>query len=51
MLRKVIAQQVAAMMVLPNKLPIVLSNDIAKQVVKLPEPEVGVQLYTSYCTF
>lgn len=50
-LRKVIAQQVAAMMVLPNKLPIVLSNDIARQVVKLPEPEVGVRLYSFYCTF
>ncbi|XP_025204674.1 extended synaptotagmin-2 [Melanaphis sacchari] len=38
-LKKVIAQQVAALMVLPNKLPIVLSNEIAAHVVKLPEPE------------
>ncbi|XP_050422686.1 extended synaptotagmin-3 isoform X2 [Adelges cooleyi] len=38
-LRKVITQQVSALMVLPNKIPIVLSNDIAPQLVKLPEPE------------
>uniref|UniRef100_A0A2S2QJV6 Extended synaptotagmin-2 n=1 Tax=Sipha flava TaxID=143950 RepID=A0A2S2QJV6_9HEMI len=38
-LRKVISQQVAATMVLPNKLPIVLSNEIATHIVKLPEPE------------
>lgn len=42
-LRKVIAQQVAALMVLPNKLPIVLSNEIAAHVVKLPEPEVSIK--------
>jgi len=40
-LKKVISQQVAATMVLPNKLPIVLSNEIAAHVVKLPEPEVS----------
>lgn len=43
-LRKVISQQVAAAMVLPNKLPIVLSNDLAPQLVKLPEPEVSFRL-------
>lgn len=42
-IRKVIAQQVAALMVLPNKLPVVLSNEIATHIVKLPEPEVSVQ--------
>jgi len=41
-LKKVISQQVAATMVLPNKLPIVLSNEIAAHVVKLPEPEVSI---------
>lgn len=30
-------------MVLPNKLPIVLSNEIAAHVVKLPEPEVSIR--------
>jgi len=44
-IRKVIAQQVAALMVLPNKLPIVLSNEIAAHIVKLPEPEVSVYQY------
>ncbi|XP_050541357.1 extended synaptotagmin-3 [Daktulosphaira vitifoliae] len=38
-LRKVIAQQVSALMVLPNKIPIVLSNDVPTHHVKLPEPE------------
>ncbi|VVC33371.1 Hypothetical protein CINCED_3A007280 [Cinara cedri] len=38
-LQKVISQQVAALMVLPNKLPIVLSKDVPTHVVKLPEPE------------
>lgn len=37
------------MMVLPNKLPIVLSNDIAHHVVKLPEPEVSAMIvFTLY---
>lgn len=47
-LRKVIAQQVAATMVLPNKLPIVLSNEIAAHIVKLPEPEVSVNYLFIY---
>jgi hypothetical protein len=47
-LRKVISQQVAATMVLPNKLPIVLSNEIATHIVKLPEPEVSFKCNISY---
>lgn len=43
-LRKVISQQVAALMVLPNKLPIVLSKDIPTHIVKLPEPEVRYKI-------
>lgn len=34
------------MMVLPNKLPIVLSNEIPTHVVKLPEPEVSFERYS-----
>lgn len=33
-------------MVLPNKMPIVLSNEIATHVVKLPEPEVSLEKYS-----
>jgi len=35
-------------MVLPNKLPIVLSNEIAAHVVKLPEPEVSTSIDYKY---
>lgn len=40
MLRKIIVEQVAAIMVLPNKLPITLSNEVAASTLKMPEPEV-----------
>lgn len=40
LLRKIIIEQVAAMMVLPNKLPIVLSDFIETYTLKMPEPEV-----------
>jgi len=49
-LRKVISQQVAATMVLPNKLPVVLSNEIPTHVVKLPEPEVCNSIVISNST-
>ncbi|PNF25333.1 hypothetical protein B7P43_G10919 [Cryptotermes secundus] len=38
-LRRVIVEQVASMMVLPNKLPIRLSDDVPATVLKMPEPE------------
>lgn len=40
MLRRIIVEQIGAIMVLPNKLPIVLSNEIPSIAVKMPEPEV-----------
>ncbi|XP_073983469.1 extended synaptotagmin-like protein 2 isoform X2 [Rhodnius prolixus] len=39
MLRKIIVEQVSAMMVLPNKLPILLSDAVPAQVLKFPEPQ------------
>lgn len=39
MLRRIIVEQVAAMMVLPNKLPIKLSEEVASTALKFPEPE------------
>lgn len=40
-LRKIITEQVAAMMVLPNKLPIKLSDVVESATLKIPEPEVS----------
>lgn len=40
MLRKVVVEQVAAMMVLPNKFPIKLSDDVDAAELKAPEPKV-----------
>lgn len=40
MLRKVVIEQVAAMMVLPNKFPIKLSDDVDAAELKAPEPKV-----------
>jgi hypothetical protein len=41
-LRRIIVEQVARMMVLPNKLPIQLSDVIPAKVLKMPEPEVCI---------
>ncbi|XP_034230122.1 extended synaptotagmin-1 isoform X1 [Thrips palmi] len=38
-LRRIIVEQVAALMVLPNKLPITLSDVVPAQILKTPEPE------------
>lgn len=38
-LRKIIVEQIAGIMVLPNKLPIVLSDQIEALSLKMPEPE------------
>lgn len=38
-LRRIIVEQVAALMVLPNKLPIILSDEIEALCLKMPEPE------------
>ncbi|KAJ1519323.1 hypothetical protein ONE63_004622 [Megalurothrips usitatus] len=38
-LRRIIVEQVAALMVLPNKLPITLSDVVSAQILKTPEPE------------
>jgi hypothetical protein len=35
-------EQVASMMVLPNKLPITLSDEVPATVLKMPEPEVCI---------
>lgn len=39
LLRRIIVEQVAAFMVLPNKLPIILSEEIEALSLKMPEPE------------
>lgn len=39
-LRRAIVEQVANMMVLPNKLPIKLSDEVPSHDLKMPEPEV-----------
>ncbi|EEB18657.1 conserved hypothetical protein [Pediculus humanus corporis] len=39
LLRRIIVEQVANMMVLPNKLPIRLSDEVPSNTLKLPEPE------------
>ena len=41
LLRRIIVEQVAAMMVLPNKLPIQLSDAVPATALKTPEPEVN----------
>lgn len=40
MLRKIIIDQVGAVMVLPNKLPITLNDSISAATLKMPEPDV-----------
>jgi hypothetical protein len=42
-LRRIIVEQIASMMVLPNKLPITLSDEVPATVLKMPEPEVCIQ--------
>lgn len=44
-LRKVIIEQIASFMVLPNKLPITLSDEIPAVALKMPEPEVSFFLH------
>lgn len=39
MLRRIIVEQVGAIMVLPNKLPITLSDEVPAAMLKMPEPE------------
>lgn len=41
MLRRIIIEQIGAIMVLPNKLPISLSNEVPSIAIKMPEPEVN----------
>lgn len=40
MLRYMFVEQIAAVMVLPNKIVISLSDDVPHQALKMPEPEV-----------
>lgn len=40
MLRRIIVEQIGAIMVLPNKLPISLSDEVPSIALKMPEPEV-----------
>lgn len=42
MLRKIIIEQIGAIMVLPNKLPITLSDMVPAAALKMPEPEVNL---------
>lgn len=50
-LRRCIVEQVAKMMVLPNKLPIKLSDEIPTVDLRMPEPEVRMTFiqYTNKC--
>lgn len=43
MLRRIIVEQIASMMVLPNKFPIKLSDLVEAAELKVPEPEVSKQ--------
>lgn len=45
MLRRIIVEQVAAIMVLPNKLPITLSDDVPAHSLKMPEPEGVLRIH------
>lgn len=51
MLRRIIVEQVAAIMVLPNKLPITLSDEVPAITLKMPEPEVYFNLFVIYNVF
>ena len=44
-LRKTIMEQIAALLVLPNKLAIPLSEEVPSELLKTPEPEVHYQEY------
>lgn len=44
LLRKVIIEQIGAIMVLPNKLPITLNADVLASTLKMPEPEVYIYI-------
>jgi hypothetical protein len=44
-MQRIISEQVAAMMVLPNKYPIMLSDEVPAQMLKTPEPEVNIDIY------
>lgn len=41
LLRRIIVEQIGNIMVLPNKLPITLSNEVPATALKMPEPEVS----------
>lgn len=45
MLHRIVVEQIGAMMVLPNKLPIILSTTVPSQTLKTPQPEVSNQAY------
>ncbi|XP_053697530.1 extended synaptotagmin-2 isoform X2 [Sabethes cyaneus] len=44
-LRKIIVEQVAAIMVLPNKLPIILNDTVPALSLKMPEPEGVLRIH------
>lgn len=44
-LRRIIIEQVAAIMVLPNKLPIVLNDTVPAHQLKMPEPEGVLRIH------
>ena len=43
LLRRIIVEQIGAIMVLPNKLPITLSDEVPATSLKMPEPEVSLE--------
>lgn len=48
MLRRIIVEQIGAIMVLPNKLPITLNNEVPSIALKMPEPEVRLKAAVEY---
>lgn len=50
LLRRIIVEQIGNVMVLPNKLPISLSNEVSAVSLKMPEPEVSFVAVVTLCT-
>nr|XP_018902831.1 PREDICTED: extended synaptotagmin-2 [Bemisia tabaci] len=45
MLHRIVVEQIGAMMVLPNKLPIILSTTVPSQTLKTPQPEGVLRIH------
>jgi Ca2+-dependent lipid-binding protein len=45
LLRRIIVEQIAAIMVLPNKLPFILNDKVAAHTLKMPQPEGVLRIH------